>query len=443
MNAVSVPILIAALRTDDRRTHTLVVDDLVRAGADAVEPLIAALNDPSPNVRAGAARALGKIGDQRALGPLIFRLRYEPDPEVRKPLVWALYLGGERAVPALIESLADADEWVRFGAVVVLSKIGAPAVVPLVRALYDPNPVVRAGAAEALGRIGDIRAAEPLANLLHDPDTETWQQAAIALGRLGDARAVRPLIKILQGPVNDLYTRAIKTLGQLGDVRAVDPLLDVLSAQTDRWVRLFVVEALGKIGDIRAVEALADLLDDASQDLRARAIVALGETPYNLALDALHALSAAPETARADRQAALFELGKRRDSRALDGLVDLLLEDPFVETRVYAALTLGELNDPRATAPLLEALCTDMPEVANQALCALVKLGTGAVVHLATLYEQGSPVERRVWIARALGEIGTAAAADVLRDIASRRGEHPRVRAAAIDALRRLDDTRH
>lgn len=444
MNATtSVPILIAALRTDDRRAHTLVVDDLVRAGVDAVEPLIEALEDVNPNVRAGAARALGKIGDPRALGPLIFRLRYEPDPEVRKPLVWALHMGGERAVGPLIEALRDSDEWVRFGAVVVLAKIGAPAVVALVRALYDTNPLVRAGAAETLGRIGDRRAVEPLANLLHDVDDDAWRQAAIALGRMGDARAVRPLIKILQSPVCELFTRAVKALGQIGDVRAVDPLIDIVYSQADRWVRLFAIEALGRIGDMRAIEALADMIDDPSQDVRTKAVVALGEIPYPLALDALHYISADPHVSRADRQAALFELGKRRDPRALDGLTDLLLEDPFIETRVYAALVLGDMDDPRATGALLDALCEDVPEVASHALRALVKLGTGAVVHLAALYEQGGPVERRVWIARALGEIGTPAAADALRGIASSRGEHARVRATAIDALRRLDDTLH
>lgn len=440
-STTSVPLLIAALRTDDRRAHTLVVDNLVRAGAGAVELLVEALDDISPNVRAGAARALGKIGDRRALGPLIFRLRYEADPEVRKPLVWALHMGGERAVPALIEALRDPDEWVRFGAVVVLAKIGAPAVTPLVRALYDPAPLVRAGAAETLGRIGDTQALEPLANLLHDVDSDTWQQAAIALGRLGDARAVRPLIKIMQGPPGDLLTRAVKALGQIGDVRAVDPLIDLLYSQPDRWARLFVIEALGKLGDLRGVEALADMLDDASQDVRARALIALGEIPYGLALDTLYAVSEDADTQRADRQVALFELGKRRDARALAGLINLLLEDPFVEMRVYAALVLGEMNNPRATPALLDALCEDAPEVASHALQALVKLGSGAIVHLLAQYEQGGTVERRVWIARALGEIGTAAASEALRMIASSQGEHTRVRATAIDALRRLDDT--
>ncbi len=443
MDAVTnVPILIAALRTNDRRAHTLVVDDLVRAGAAAVEPLVEALDDANPNVRAGVARALGKIGDQRALGPLIFRLRYEPDPEVRKPLVWALHMGAARAVPALIEALSDPDEWVRFGAVVVLAKIGAPAVTPLVRALYDPAPLMRARAAETLGRIGDARAREPLADLLHDADDDVWQQAAVALGCLGDARAVRPLIKVIQGAPGSLLTRAIKALGQLGDVRAVDPLIDLLGSQPDRWTRLFVIEALGKLGDLRGVEALADALDDASQDVRARALVALGEIPYGLALDTLYAVSEDADSARTDRQVALFELGKRRDARALAGLAELLLEDPFAETRVYAALVLGEMDDPRATHALLDALCDDAPEVASHALQALVKLGSGAVVHLLALYEQGgSSVERRVWIARALGEIGTAAAGEVLRVIASSQGEHARVRATAIDALRRLDST--
>jgi HEAT repeat protein len=435
--------LIAALRTDDRRAHTLVVDDLVRVGADAVELLVEALEDANPNVRAGAARALGKIGDQRALGPLIFRLRYEPDAEVRKPLVWALHLGGERAVAPLIDALRDHDEWVRFGAVVVLAKIGTAAVTPLMRALYDADAQVRVGAAETLGRIGDRQALDALADLLHDVNDSAWKQAAVAMGRMGDARAVRPLVKILQGPVNDLFTRAIKALGQIGDVRAVEPLIEIAYSHDDRWVRLFVVEALGKLGDIRAVEVLMDLLDDDSQDVRARVLVALGEIPYTLAQDALHAISADPDVARAEQQMALYELGKRRDPRALDGLVDLLLEDPFAETRMYAALVLGEMNDPRATGALLDALCEDTPDVASHALQSLVKLGSGAVVHLAALYEQGGPVERRVWIARALGEIGTAAAGETLRAIASSRGEHARVRATAIDALRRLDDTLH
>lgn len=440
MNAISsIPILIAALRTADRRAHTLVVDDLVRAGMDAVDPLIDALDDPNANVRAGAARALGKIGDPRALGPLIFRLRYEPEAEVRKPLVWALHMGGERAVEPLIEALHDPDEWVRFGAVVVLAKIGDVAVVPLIRALYDANPLVRAGAAETLGRLDDPRAVEPLANLLHDVDENTWRQAAVALGRLGDARAVRPLIKILQSPVCDLLTRAIKALGQIGDVRAVDPLIDIVYEQSDRWVRLFAIEALGRIGDMRAVDVLFDMAYDASQDVRAKAIVALGEIPYTLALDALHHISSDDIISRTDRQSALFELGRRGDARALDGLTDLLLDDPFVETRIYAAMILSDLNDPRAAAALLDALTDDTPEVASHALRALVRLGSDAVMHLIAVYPEAQSVERRLWIARTLGEIGTPAAVDALRGIASSRTEHARVRAVAIDALRRLD----
>jgi hypothetical protein len=46
-----------------------------RAGALAVEPLIAALKDPVSNLRGNAAEALGRIADPRAARPLIAALK--------------------------------------------------------------------------------------------------------------------------------------------------------------------------------------------------------------------------------------------------------------------------------------------------------------------------------------------------------------------------------
>jgi HEAT repeat protein len=51
--------------------------DLVTIGASAVKPLIQALEDTDSKVRKGAAEALGKIGDTRAVGPLVHALKYE------------------------------------------------------------------------------------------------------------------------------------------------------------------------------------------------------------------------------------------------------------------------------------------------------------------------------------------------------------------------------
>lgn len=433
--------LITALRTDDRRAHTLVVEDLVKMGAAAVEPLLAVLHDPNPNVRAGAARALGKIGDRRALRSLEFCLRFDSSAEVRKSAVWALHLGDARAVPVLIDALGDTDEWVRFGAVIVLAKIGTLAVKSLTEALHNTDPVVRAMAAETLGRIGDRRAADTLALLLFDNSLTVRDQAAVSLGRMGDARAVEVLIEILQNSLSELRTKAIKSLGHIGDVRAVEPLIQAVYTQQDRWIRLFALEALGHIGDFRAIEVLLDAAYDDTHDIRTKAMVALGEIPYPFALDALYSLVLDDELNSDDRQCALFELGKRGDVRAFDGLVGLLHYDARVETRMYAALVLAELKAPNTVEPMIDSLCDDVPEVTLHILKVLVKLGDQAVDELAQMLITAVDVERRLWMIRALGAVATDRAIEVLLTVASNVLELTLVREEAQMILNNLNAT--
>ena len=430
--------LIIALRTDDRRAHTLIVDDLVRMGPAAVDPLLAVLNDANANVRAGAARALGKIGDIRAMNSLIFRLRHDEDPEVRKSAVWALHMGAARAVTPLIEALRDPDEWVRFGAVIVLAKIGRAAVAPLIHALHDPLPLVRANAAETLGRIGDPIAAEALSATLEDPDADVWQQAAVSLGRMRDARAVKSLIQVVKSRSSGLRTKAIKALGHIRDVRAIDPLIDVIYFEQDRWMRLFAIESLGRIDDIRALEVLVDAAYDESRDVRTKAIVTLGEFTSTLATDALYIIFDDMQVDTEDQQTALFELGKRGDERALDGLIDLLQYDTQVDNRIYAALILGEIGGEAAVASLINALWDEVQDVADNALKSLIKLGSDATGPLLQNLQESANAERRMWVIRALGEIGTAQAIDALMDVAMNGSELTWVREEARDILLRL-----
>ncbi len=430
--------LIIALRTEDRRTHTLVVDDLVRLGSSAVEPLLAVLDDPNPYVRAGAARALGKIGDLKALDALVYRLRYDPDAEVRKSAVWALHMGGEYAITPLIDALCDADEWVRFGAVIVLSKLGRVVVEPLIEALNHSDPLVRMSVAETLGRVGDIRAADALAGVLTDMHELVWQQVAISLGRLRDARAVNPLMAIVRDPDSDFRTKAIRALGYIQDVRAVDLLIDMVYDGKDRWMRLFAIEALGQIGDIRAVEALLDAVYDDSRDLRVKALVTLGEIPYALALDALYMVVEDARVDAEEQQTALFELGKRHDPRAVEGLIDLLLYSAQADTRIYAALVLSEMGEPHVIEALIEALSDEVTDVASQAMESLVKLGQAATSPLVIMLSQSASAERRVWAVRVLGQIASEEAVNALVGVALNGAEQWWVREEARDILYKL-----
>jgi HEAT repeat protein len=139
-------------------------DKCVETGASSVEPLISALKNKSS--RPDIARALGEIGDPRAVAPLI----------------------------ALLDA---AEEEVQAAATAALAGIGDAAVDPLIVVLDDKDWRVRCCAAEALGRIGDVRAADPLADAMHDWHEVVKRAAALALGRVGDARAASSLIAVL------------------------------------------------------------------------------------------------------------------------------------------------------------------------------------------------------------------------------------------------------
>jgi HEAT repeat protein len=76
---------------DSERVHYLLAKkkwaELVILGESAVKPLIQALEDTDSEVRKGAAETLGKIGDVKAVGPLVHALKYEITLPSSRPIV--------------------------------------------------------------------------------------------------------------------------------------------------------------------------------------------------------------------------------------------------------------------------------------------------------------------------------------------------------------------
>ena len=133
-----------------------------------VEGLTRALHyEKDSLVRAAAAKALGAVGDRRALEPL---------------------LGAFRDAPFVDAAAAAA-----------LGRLGDPRVVePLISVLQSgQHGAFRAGAAEALGRLGDPRALEPLIAGVNDQDALVAQGSVEALGAFRDPRAVDSLVQAL------------------------------------------------------------------------------------------------------------------------------------------------------------------------------------------------------------------------------------------------------
>lgn len=100
-----IPELIDKLAVDYNRFEA--ADALISQGGRAVEPLLAALKLDNWKIRGNAAWTLGKIGDHRAIRPLIDALGDEV-PEVRAAAGRAILSIGKPAIEPLSESVDNA-----------------------------------------------------------------------------------------------------------------------------------------------------------------------------------------------------------------------------------------------------------------------------------------------------------------------------------------------
>lgn len=103
----------------------LALDALGQSGdGTLVEPISRLLDDPSPEVRAKALRALTELGYPDA-GPCALRGLADPAWWVRtQAAICVGRIGYMRALPALAELLADRQWWVRFRAAEALYALG-------------------------------------------------------------------------------------------------------------------------------------------------------------------------------------------------------------------------------------------------------------------------------------------------------------------------------
>jgi HEAT repeat protein len=147
----------------------------------AVEPLLSVLfNDHDTAIREDAVRALGQIGDERALEFLVVIMK---EPGLRPLAVEALgQLGDQRAVPVLIN---------------VLEGVNRPETSRVVAGCgdkWDEEMVTMGAAVRALGALGNETAVPSLVNALRQ--TVTRSDAAASLSRFG-SKVIAPLLALL------------------------------------------------------------------------------------------------------------------------------------------------------------------------------------------------------------------------------------------------------
>lgn len=146
---------------------------------ESAPSLLPLLNDKDVLVRREAAYALGKTKSHTAVPLLIDLLRFDKVDEVRGAAAVALgAIGNEAAVIPLLGVLT-----------------GQAAQVKKQKAKPEQNPFVLRSAARALGQIGTRAGVPALITALENEQSEDdlKREAAIALGRIGDQSAVPAL----------------------------------------------------------------------------------------------------------------------------------------------------------------------------------------------------------------------------------------------------------
>lgn len=193
------PYLLAAVDTPDREQRERVLAALgTLRSVEAVEPIARILADPSLKRRYVAAWALGEIGSKAAVAPLLKALG-DRDRTVRQYATRSLIKINRPAVEPLLDHLVSADVPAAAGAIRALGDIGDKrALDALLRQADGPN---REEAYLALGKLREPAAETALIEGLKDPAWRMRMNAAMALGPVGTARSVEPLKQTLDDEV--------------------------------------------------------------------------------------------------------------------------------------------------------------------------------------------------------------------------------------------------
>ncbi|MEK7857732.1 MAG: HEAT repeat domain-containing protein [Elusimicrobiota bacterium] len=271
-----------------------------------------------------------------------------------------------------------------------------------------------------------------------------------ALGRSGKGAAVGALLKVfdIRSDAPKRSAAVILALGRLEDEKAVEPLIAALDYLTTQGLqgelpprlqalRNSAVEALGAIGGDRAKATLSGLLGDGDEAVVAAAVRGLGRSRDKRSLDQLIELAG---RGGALAQAVFEALGRIADAKALPVLQRGLASEKPLE-RLPAAYALALMRRPGEE--VLEAALepgSDGDKPGILAAYYLTKLDRAAGLdHLIMLLQaDGNPSQALA--AESLGKAGNPKAALALTEQLG--SEDPAVRLVAVRALGQLGGKR-
>src|SRR5438067_4554354 len=311
---------------------------------DKVPPLVEHLHTTTKrDVKLFILKFLGWSGDARALPVL---MSYREQPGTAEGGAEALIDFGRGAVPAILETLRNADEDEVVALLLrTLNAIGGTEAIPNILPFLDhENPMIRRLAIETLGEITDPRSIDYLLAKLDDSDIASQQAAVNSISALVaafpeiKADVLAKIRKLLQAPSIPVKLNALSVFVNVQGEGYHDELL-LASKDSDPIIRQKAISLMGKFGEERFAGQLVLSLADEATGVRLAAINAIV---------------------------------RLRPEKGVEPLISSL-EDGDVWIRTAAAQAMGEYRDAGVLPPLISPLEPDLPPVRIAAIEALGK----------------------------------------------------------------------
>jgi len=349
------------------------------------------------NIRSQAAEALGSLREKSAVEPLLNLLEHESFKNSDAIISSLGKIGDDRAVAPLIQRIRRQKAISSPDELTALQDIGLPSVQSLLNLLAEKTTDTKDAVAviHLLEKIGGNESTDGLLNLLSPAHAGLIPSLSEVVGRLAQKKAIPVLVSALKaGPGETWAAHIVSALRRLEWIPTDIDEEAALAVSARDWTRLLeigepaaelilpllqkgrsseIVRAVALLGDIgkeQFVEQTAALLDDRRPDVVAAAARALGQMGSSQAVQPLIQLvsdSGSPEI-QSEAESALLKIGEP----AVDPLIGQLNSgDP--EERRTAVRILGEIGDRRAL-PFLKS-ARDDPSLFHEIDAALEKLG--------------------------------------------------------------------
>jgi HEAT repeat protein len=226
VDAENIDVLITELGNNDIYLAENAENKLIELGESSVDKLLIYIDDPNRNIASRDIEALGKIGNKRAIDPLIKKLTILADKNsyetfttrfLRISVIKALGdLKDPQAIPILNNAKENGTEYDKIHSLVALAKIGdETTLLQFIEQLANNNKNIRYITAENLGEIGIKESINALIESLKDNEWFVRDAAIESLGKLEATQAIPYIQNLLKDPVPFVRKTAEEVLRKL------------------------------------------------------------------------------------------------------------------------------------------------------------------------------------------------------------------------------------